>query len=100
MVVVEEMGTQEEKGKKVGGESILSFVPWATACHHICIKPVSCSGSTCWLSERLLREREEGDTERETKSRRRGKTRGRGSGGGEMERKKKRRWMTVPVVGS
>lgn len=33
-----------EKGNKGGKESILSYVPQATTCHHICIKPVSSSG--------------------------------------------------------
>lgn len=65
------------KRKKGGGESILSFVPRAMACHHICIKPVSSSGPTCWLSERLLRERKESDSEKETENRRRGKQEGR-----------------------
>lgn len=40
---------QEEKKKR---GSAVSFMPEATACHHICIKAVS--GSTCWLSEPLL----------------------------------------------
>lgn len=45
--------TQEEKERKEG-ESVLGAAPRAAECHHICIKPVSVSGSTCWLSKRQL----------------------------------------------
>ncbi len=69
------------KGKKGGGESILSFMPRASACHHICIKPVRSSKSTCWLSEQLLRGRGGGDGEREKKP-----------GGGKNMKVEIRRW--------
>lgn len=49
---------KSERKEVEGVESILSFAPQATACHHICIKPVRSSRSTCWLSEQPLRRRE------------------------------------------
>lgn len=48
-----ERDTQEGKERKEG-ESVLGVAPRAAVCHHICIKPVSVSGSTCWLSGRQL----------------------------------------------